>query len=143
VIARGARPIEPVNRAIFARDKSVGAGGDVNNDLSPSHKRSITCECISHRVRICELLFETLQKFQSLLAPHGGKVIKELFERMSGGYIVDNSLDRDARPGKDWRAAQNVRRARNDLSFNFRTHGVILTPDKHVPRYSTAIVLSR
>src|SRR5439155_5999427 len=34
VIARRARTIQPINRAIFARDEAVGAGGDVNDNLS-------------------------------------------------------------------------------------------------------------
>src|SRR5205807_4910968 len=39
VVAGGRRSIQPINRAIFARDESIGAGSDVDDDFSFAHSR--------------------------------------------------------------------------------------------------------
>src|SRR5688572_26357593 len=45
VFALRPRPVEPINRAILARDKTVGAGGDGHDDLAFRHGgRSFTTE---------------------------------------------------------------------------------------------------
>src|SRR5580765_6483194 len=37
VIAFGRWTVKPINGAVFARDESIGAGGDVDDNLSFSH----------------------------------------------------------------------------------------------------------
>ena len=33
------RPIQPIDRAVLARDEAIGAGGDVDDDLSVAHHK--------------------------------------------------------------------------------------------------------
>jgi len=82
----------------------------------------------------CQQILGNLKGRDSLLAGHGGKIVKELLETVTGSKVVEKILDRDAGADKHGSATENLRVA-PDNRFESRHAGLQLLMSHNTSTY--------